>query len=338
MASSSTNQSCRICSLKENKSATKNFRDDRILGKGGFATVYLGIINGEKVAVKQLIKVSSQKGMGFDEEIQALTQIKHRNIVSLIGYCNKDGEKILVYEYIDNHTLNDHLHKRLRDGHSELSWDQRLTILIGVARALYHLHYCIGIGSFIHRDVKSSNILLDKNLVAKVADFGLAKYVSFDDELSHIITDGKGTFGYMDPYYIYTGKLTKDSDKYSFGMVMLEVLGKKKEAMDILDPVFHGNITEGRLKAVDICCDICKKCLLPPKERPEMSLVLAQLELALHTSDSDSENVNPMPAIAHLAIPHSDLKEMTPIDSGSRGSTIYWSTIPATRQKVALKI
>ncbi|KAL1542056.1 putative serine/threonine-protein kinase PBL23 [Salvia divinorum] len=347
-SSSSAKQRCRTFSLMEIKSATNNFSGEREIGEG-FGKVYRGFIDKCKtmVAVKRLDKASVETPSRFDVEIAALSQIRHRNIVSLIGYCKESGEKILVYEYIANHTLEDHLHKLLKDGRSELSWNERLTILIGVARGLYYLQYCVPGGSFKHRDVKSSNILLDDNFVAKITDFGKAKHVSLDDPHNHVSTAVIGAFGYVNPYYYLFKRLTRDSDTYSFGLMVFEVLSGRravdgsrpkeerflttwifeKEAREILDPVFHGNVSEYSL---EICCNVAERCLnYLPKRRPEMSEVLAQLELALLASQNglvSEKIVNMPPLIADLAIPLAELEKVNDsFGCGTRGSTVYYA-------------
>ncbi|KAG6402028.1 hypothetical protein SASPL_138898 [Salvia splendens] len=238
----------------EIKSATNNFSGKHEMAEGGFGKVYRGFIDNQQtmVAVKLLNKASIETPTGFHVKIATLSPIHHRNIVSLIGYCKEEDEMIFVYEYIANHTLEDHLHRLLKDGHSELSWNERLTILIGVARAFCHLQYFICGGSFKqYRGVKSSNILLDDNFVANV---------SLDDLHSHVSTTDIGMFH---PYYCLYKSLTRDSDTYSFGVMVLEVLSGRwevdnrrpleerilpswalyREAREILDPVFHGNLS-----------------------------------------------------------------------------------------------
>ncbi|KAL0343782.1 UNVERIFIED_CONTAM: Receptor-like protein kinase FERONIA [Sesamum angustifolium] len=216
---------CRRFSLAEIKSATRNFSDAFVIGKGGFGKVYKGHIdNGrETVAIKRLKSNSKQGKHEFLTEIETLSELRHINLVSLIGYCSERREMILVYEFMACGTLADHLYKLAKDNNncSSITWKQRLNICIGAARGLDYLHTGHRV---IHRDVKTSNILLDENFVAKVSDFGLAKPEDRSKLQSHIGTKIKGTFGYFDPYYFSTHKLTRKSDTYAFGVVLLEVL------------------------------------------------------------------------------------------------------------------
>ncbi|KAG8384591.1 hypothetical protein BUALT_Bualt04G0133800 [Buddleja alternifolia] len=216
---------CRLFSLAELQSATKHFSSALVIGQGGFGIVYKGFIdNGrEIVAIKRLKSNSKQGKREFWTEIETLSKLRHINLVSLIGYCSEREEMILVYEYVACGTLADHLYKLARDGYdcSPLNWKQRLNICIGAGRGLDYLHTGHRV---IHRDVKASNILLDENFVAKVSDFGLAKPEDRSKLESHVSTNVKGTFGYFDPYYFNTHKLTRKSDTYAFGVVLLEVL------------------------------------------------------------------------------------------------------------------
>lgn len=294
---------CRRFSLAEMQLATGDFTDARVIGKGGFGTVYEGLIdNGSLiVAIKRLASNSNQGEREFMREMETLTKLRHRNLVSLIGYCNEPGEKILVYEFMANGTLADHLYKLSRN--RNLTWNQRLKICIGAGRGLDYLHSGSS-NSIIHRDVKSTNILLDVNLAAKVSDFGLAKDISAE---SHVSASLKGSFGYFDPSYFTTGRLTMASDTYAFGVVLLEVLSGRA-AVDhglaedevsltmwaqerirngrvdqIVDSDLRGEISEDSLNTF---VEVAKRCLRhEPKERLTMSRVVAQLECALEQQE-----------------------------------------------------
>ncbi|KAJ8491853.1 hypothetical protein OPV22_013574 [Ensete ventricosum] len=198
---------------------TNNF--GRTLGKGGFGMVYYGQLeDGTEVAVKMLSQTSSQGMKEFLAEVQHLTRVHHKNLVSMIGYC-KDGDHLaLVYEYMSQGTLKDHL--RGTCSAMLLSWRQRLQIALEAALGLEYLHTGCK-PPLIHRDVKSANILLNERLEAKISDFGLSKAFLNDDH-THISTKVVGTLGYLDPEYYIKNQLSQKSDVYSFGVVLLELI------------------------------------------------------------------------------------------------------------------
>ncbi|KAM7489249.1 hypothetical protein LguiB_026733 [Lonicera macranthoides] len=223
------NQFCRRFTFAEIRVATRNFSQGFVIGKGGFGKVFKGIIdNGATtVAIKRLDPMSKQGGKEFTTEIEMLSKIRHSHVVSLIGYCDENDEMILVYDYVENGSLADHLYKeKARDGSNyNMSWVKRVKICIGAARGLDYLHTGTGIlQRVIHRDVKSSNILLDENWAAKISDFGLSKIGPANQSSTHVSTRVKGTQGYCDPEYFLTRRLTRKSDVFSFGVVLFEVL------------------------------------------------------------------------------------------------------------------
>ncbi|KAL8265000.1 hypothetical protein R6Q59_023130, partial [Mikania micrantha] len=200
---------------------TENLDKSLVIGQGGFGKVYKGNFASGSSGVVAVIKRSdfmSNHGLPeFLAEVETLSKLRHSHLVSLI-------EMIIVYEYMPNGTLYEHLHSFC----TLLSWLQRLKICLDVARGLEILHTGMEIGfGIIHRDVKSSNILLNKSWAAKITDFGLSEKLSMDQQ-SILVTRVTGTFGYVDPHYFYTGKLSRKSDVYSFGVVLLEVLCRKR--------------------------------------------------------------------------------------------------------------
>nr|XP_043629845.1 probable serine/threonine-protein kinase PBL9 [Erigeron canadensis] len=263
-------QTCRRFTLSEIKLATKKFHKTLVIGHGGFGTVYgcrskkIGLVS--EIAIKRLDSKSIQGASEFEAEVEVLSKLRHGNLVPLIGYCNEGGEMILVYEFMPNGTLGYHLFK------GDLSWLQRLKICVGTARGLDYLH----------------------------TDFGLAKVGPINQTRSSVRTGVKGTFGYMDPCYFYSGKLTRKSDVYAFGIVLFEVLCGKKAVDPTIDKDqwslavwAQDQIKEGRLsQLIDsrLMGQISKKCLKEfvsiagqclqnqPKMRPTMSEVVVKLE------------------------------------------------------------
>ncbi|KAG2331769.1 hypothetical protein Bca52824_002949 [Brassica carinata] len=209
--------------FEELKKCTDNFSEANDVGGGGYGKVYRGILpSGQIIAIKRAQQGSLQGGLEFKTEIELLSRVHHKNVVRLLGFCFDRSEQMLVYEYIPNGSLRDSL-----SGKSgiRLDWTRRLKIALGSGKGLAYLHE-LADPPIIHRDIKSNNILLDENLTAKVADFGLSKIVG-DPEKTHVTTQVKGTMGYLDPEYYMTNQLTEKSDVYGFGVVMLELLTGK---------------------------------------------------------------------------------------------------------------
>ncbi|CAA7014340.1 unnamed protein product [Microthlaspi erraticum] len=202
---------------------TDGFARQNILGEGGFGCVYKGKLHdGKLVAVKQLKVGSGQGDREFKAEVEIISRVHHRHLVSLVGYCISDVERLLIYEYVPNQTLEHHLHGK---GRPVLEWARRVRIAIGSAKGLAYLHEDCH-PKIIHRDIKSANILLDDEFEAQVADFGLAKLN--DSTQTHVSTRVMGTFGYLAPEYAQSGKLTDRSDVFSFGVVLLELVTGRK--------------------------------------------------------------------------------------------------------------
>ncbi|KAJ7944302.1 Receptor-like kinase [Quillaja saponaria] len=203
--------------------ATGGFAQANLLGQGGFGYVHKGILpNGKEVAVKSLKSGSGQGEREFQAEVDIISRVHHRHLVSLVGYCIAGGQRMLVYEFVPNKTMEYHLHGK---GLPTMDWGTRLRIAVGSAKGLAYLHEDCH-PRIIHRDIKSANILIDDNFEAKVADFGLAKLSS--DNNTHVSTRVMGTFGYLAPEYASSGKLTEKSDVFSFGVMLLELISGKR--------------------------------------------------------------------------------------------------------------
>uniref|UniRef100_A0A1J3GQ45 non-specific serine/threonine protein kinase n=1 Tax=Noccaea caerulescens TaxID=107243 RepID=A0A1J3GQ45_NOCCA len=217
-----------LISIQVLRSVTNNFSEDNILGRGGFGVVYKGELHdGTKIAVKRMENgVIAGKGFAeFKSEIAVLTKVRHRHLVTLLGYCVDGNEKLLVYEYMPQGTLSRHLFEWSEEGLKPLLWKQRLTLALDVGRGVEYLHG-LAHQSFIHRDLKPSNILLGDDMRAKVADFGLVRLAP--EGKGSIETRIAGTFGYLAPEYAVTGRVTTKVDVYSFGVILMELITGRK--------------------------------------------------------------------------------------------------------------
>lgn len=288
-----------LFSAKELEKASDKFNKNRILGQGGQGTVYKGMLtDGRIVAIKKSKKVDENQLEQFINEVVILSQVNHRNVVKLLGCCLETEVPLLVYEFIPNGTLSTLIHNK-NDEELPFTWNLRLRIATEVAGAVAYLHSAVSIPIF-HRDIKSSNILLDEKYIAKVSDFGTSRSVAIDK--THLTTLVKGTFGYLDPEYFQSSHFTEKSDVYSFGVVLAELLTRQKPissgatgednnlslatrfliSMDqgslknILDPQLVNEENEQEVTAV---AKLAQRCLnLNGKKRPTMKEVAIGLE------------------------------------------------------------
>nr|GFA59347.1 protein kinase-like domain, phloem protein 2-like protein [Tanacetum cinerariifolium] len=287
--------------LEDIKSATNNFNENKVIGNGGFGKVYKGELSHSEgksmVAIKRLDRKYGQGDPEFFKEIRMLSCYKHKNLISLLGFCNEGDEMILMYEHASRGSLD----RILND--STLTWTQRLKICLDAAKGLSFLHDPNETQQrILHCDIKSANILLDENLSAKVADFGLSKISPANQKYTFLFTSPVGTPGYCDPLYMKTCQLTKESDVYSFGVVLFEVLcgrvcfensdGKikilvhywencyeQKKLDEIIFPDLKQQMDPRSFKTF---VGIAYQCLQKShKQRPKMSVVVEKLEMAL---------------------------------------------------------
>ncbi|KAG0477982.1 hypothetical protein HPP92_012701 [Vanilla planifolia] len=305
-----------VISIQVLRNVTNNFAEENVLGRGGFGTVYKGELHdGTKIAVKRMESgVLGTKGLNeFTSEIAVLNKVRHRNLVSLLGYCLDGSERLLVYEYMPQGTLSRHLFDWKEECLRPLEWKKRLSIALDVARGVEYLH-SLAHQSFIHRDLKPSNILLGDDMKAKVADFGLVRLA--DGKGCSVETRLAGTFGYLAPEYAVTGRVTTKADVFSYGVILMELITGRK-ALDESQPEESVHLVtwfrrmqlnrESFRKAVDPAIDsdeslasICTVgelaghcCAREPHQRPDMGHavnVLSGLAELWKPSDPDSDD------------------------------------------------
>lgn len=283
--------------LRELEIATTYFSDDHVIGEGGYGIVYHGrLTDGTSVAVKNLLNNRGQAEKEFRVEVEAIGRVRHKCLVRLLGYCAEGAHRMLVYEFVDNGNLEQWLHGDVGPS-SPLTWDVRMKIILGTAKGLAYLHEGLE-PKVVHRDVKSSNILLDRQWNPKVSDFGLAKLIG--SERSYVTTRVMGTFGYVAPEYASTGMLNERSDVYSFGVLIMEIISGRnpvdyarhanevnlvdwlktmvgsRRSDEVVDPKMEVKPTSRALKRALL---VALRCVDPDaQKRPKMGHVIHMLE------------------------------------------------------------
>lgn len=313
LKSSSGGKYARMFSLREIKKATNGFSKERILGSGGFGEVYKGELqDGTTVAIKSAKVGNVKSTQQVINEVGILSQVNHKNLVQLLGCCVEAELPLMIYEYVSNGTLHDHLHGKYPNF---LDWKTRLRIALQTAEALAYLHSA-AYTPIYHRDVKSTNILLDDKFNAKVADFGISRLAS--PGLSHVSTCAQGTMGYLDPEYYRNYQLTDKSDVYSYGVVLLELLTSQKvidfsrdqddvnlamyvrqrvsssSLMEVLDQCLLGEEpSDKKIASLKIFSELALACLREKKEeRPSMKDIVRELQFITNMmceEDQDSD-------------------------------------------------
>lgn len=278
--------------------ATNCLSDENVIGEGGYGIVYHGILqDNTQVAVKNLLNNRGQAEKEFKVEVEAIGRVRHKNLVRLLGYCVEGAYRMLVYEYVDNGNLDQWLHGDVGEV-SPVTWESRMNIILGTAKGLAYLHEGLE-PKVVHRDIKSSNILIDRQWNSKVSDFGLAKLLG--SEMSYVTTRVMGTFGYVAPEYACTGMLTEKSDVYSFGILIMEIISGRtpvdysrppgevnlvdwlktmvgnRRSEEVVDPKLPEMPTSKALKRILL---VALKCVDPDaQKRPKMGHVIHMLEV-----------------------------------------------------------
>ncbi|CAM0955350.1 unnamed protein product [Alopecurus aequalis] len=281
--------------LRELEEATAGFAPDRVVGEGGYGIVYCGVFaDGHQVAVKNLLNNRGQAEREFTVEVEAIGRVRHKNLVRLLGFCAEGAHRILVYEYVDNGNLEQWLHGDVGPV-SPLSWDTRMNVVLGTAKGITYLHEGLE-PKVVHRDIKSSNILLDKRWNPKVSDFGLAKLLGSDS--NYVTTRVMGTFGYVAPEYASTGMLTERSDVYSFGVLVMEIISGRSP-VDYARPPGEVNLVEWLKKMVS---NRDYEAVLDPKlpDKPSSKALKKALLVALRCVDPDSQKRPKMGHAIHM--------------------------------------
>ncbi|XVF39209.1 hypothetical protein PTKIN_Ptkin01aG0017000 [Pterospermum kingtungense] len=337
----------KLFAAEELEKVTNNYHESRIIGQGGQGTVYKGILDdNQMVAIKKSRIGDSSQVQSFINEIIVLCQINHRNVVKLLGCCFETPVPMLVYEYVSNGTLFDHLHEAGDDACSFLPWKTRLRIATETAETLSYLHSAASV-PIVHRDIKLANILLDENYTAKVSDFGASRLIPTD--ASEVATVVQGTFGYLDPEYMHTSLLTEKSDVYSFGVVLIELLTGQKvvcfkrsdekrvlakyfvslmeedRLLEILDPrvVNDGNFEQ--LKEVSALAAQC--VAIKGDERPSMKQVAHELTglLARNVKTFPSDEGRVLSVLTAFDV--DVVSELVPLEGDEEGAGSFLGSI-----------
>ncbi|KAK9673430.1 hypothetical protein RND81_12G167400 [Saponaria officinalis] len=314
-------ETTKIFTVIELEKATDNFNENRILGQGGQGTVYKGMLmDGKIVAIKKAKKVDESQVGQFVNEVVILSQINYRNVVKLLGCCLETEVPILVYEFVPNGTLYEHIHGQSEEFH--VGWKMRLQIAAESAGAVAYLHSSSS-APIYHRDIKSTNILLDEKYRAKVSDFGTSKAINIDQ--THVTTVVLGTYGYLDPEYFQSNQFTEKSDVYSFGVVLVELIAGKKpifptgdggwislatefltkmEDSRLLDMLDARIIDEGKEDEFMAVAKLARKCLnMNGKQRPTMKEIAVRLD-GIRSSympiSKESEPANSMQVVTEV--------------------------------------
>ncbi|KAF5749068.1 L-type lectin-domain containing receptor kinase II.1-like [Tripterygium wilfordii] len=289
--------SCRLFKYQELLSATSNFLPENLIGRGGSSRVYRGCLpDGKELAVK-ILKQSEDVLKEFVLEIEIITTLHHKNIISLLGFCFEDNNLLLVYDFLSRGSLEENLHGKKKDSLA-FGWSERYKVALGIAEALEYLHSCSA-QPVIHRDVKSSNILVSDDFEPQLSDFGLAKWASISS--SHITcSDVAGTFGYLAPEYFMYGQVNDKVDVYAFGVVLLELLSGRKpisndhpkgqeslvmwakpilnggKVSQLLDASLGDNYDHDQMERMVLAATLCIRH--SPRSRPQVSLVSKLLQ------------------------------------------------------------
>jgi len=280
------------------RTATNGFCRENIIGRGGFGEVYKGQLpDGQQVAVKKLSADNTAQGLNeFMNEVVLIAKLQHRNLVRLLGCCVYCSERMLVYEYMSNKSLDAFIFADERR-RASLGWKTRLGIILGVARGVLYLHRDSRL-NIIHRDLKAANVLLDADMAAKISDFGIARLFTASADRQETITRTiKGTYGYMAPEYAMDGTVSFMQDVYSFGVLLLEIVAGRKNnqgsfnliahaweiweggrSQDLVDPAIRGGCTAGELGQAATCVQVALLCVQEcPIQRPPMADVIPML-------------------------------------------------------------